>query len=186
MRGWASVFAAAVLSLSSLTGGARAGPRLAAENALARGLLSEINAVRALRGLRPLRVSPRLTAAANHHSRQMARLGFFSHSSRSGLAFRARVQRYYGSRRYAFWSVGENLLYCSPGGDPHSALRRWMGSPAHRRNLLTARWREIGLSAIRVDSAGGAFRGQDVTIVTADFGVRRPFASLGGRSWGRG
>jgi len=48
----------------------------------------------------------------------------------------------------------------------------WMASPEHRANLLTARWRQVGLSAVHVAAAPGTFNGLDVTIVTADFGVR--------------
>jgi uncharacterized protein YkwD len=47
-----------------------------------------------------------------------------------------------------------------------------MHSPGHRKNILTPRWREIGLSAVTVRSAPGVFSGRDVVIVTTDFGVR--------------
>jgi uncharacterized protein YkwD len=49
----------------------------------------------------------------------------------------------------------------------------WLNSPSHRRTLLTAEWREIGLGAVHVASAPGAYGGREVTILTADFGVRR-------------
>jgi hypothetical protein len=49
----------------------------------------------------------------------------------------------------------------------------WLNSPPHKKNLLTARWREVGLSAVHVLSAPGTFGSREVTIVTADFGVRR-------------
>ena len=52
------------------------------------------------------------------------------------------------------------------------AVELWMKSPGHRTNILTARWREIGLSALSVRSAPGVFGGRDVTIVTTDFGAR--------------
>jgi uncharacterized protein YkwD len=48
-----------------------------------------------------------------------------------------------------------------------------MQSPPHRANLLDRSWREIGVSAIHFDSAPGDYAGGPVTIVTADFGVRR-------------
>ena len=47
-----------------------------------------------------------------------------------------------------------------------------MGSPGHRKNILTARWREIGLSALKVAAAPGVYGGRDVVIITTDFGVR--------------
>jgi hypothetical protein len=39
--------------------------------------------------------------------------------------------------------------------------------------MLTARWRDIGLSAVHLTAAPGTYGGREVTIVTADFGVRR-------------
>ena len=76
-----------------------------------------------------------------------------------------------GSSKY--WSVGENLLWSSPDVDPSSALKMWFDSPEHKRNMLNARWREIGLSAVHVAAAPGTYGGREVTIITADFGVKR-------------
>jgi uncharacterized protein YkwD len=135
--------------------------------------LVQINAVRRQHGLTPLRLNLRLRTAADTHSTAMAAGGFFTHESADGTAFWKRVARFYpqGSRRY--WSVGENLLWSSPDVDPSGAVRMWMGSPPHRQNLLTPRWREIGLSAVHVDAGAGVFGGNPVTLLTADFGVRR-------------
>lgn len=136
-------------------------------------MLTEINGLRARRKLSPLRFSWRLNAAADAHSRAMARRGFFAHESSDGTAFWKRVRRYYPQARYKLWSVGENLVWASPGVSAASALRMWLGSPPHRANLLTSRWREIGLSAVHVKAAPGVYGGREVTIVTADFGIRR-------------
>jgi uncharacterized protein YkwD len=76
-----------------------------------------------------------------------------------------------GGRHY--WAVGENLLWSSPEVDATGALSIWLKSPEHRKNMLTERWREIGLAAVHVDAAPGAYGGHEVTIVTADFGVLR-------------
>ena len=115
----------------------------------------------------------RRNAAADAHSRAMARRGFFAHESADGTSFWKRVRHYYPQGRHRYWSVGENLLWASPGVAPAEAMRMWMASAPHRANLLTGRWREIGLSAVHVQSAPGVFAGREVTIVTADFGVRR-------------
>ena len=112
-------------------------------------------------------------AGCDECTQEMARLGYFSHDSANGAAFWRRLERYYGSKGRRYWSVGENLLWSSPDVDAAGALRMWMGSPEHRANLLKGEWREIGLSAVHVTSAPGAFNGLEVTIVTADFGVRR-------------
>jgi uncharacterized protein YkwD len=83
------------------------------------------------------------------------------------------VQRYYGQGAFPFWSVGENLLWSSPDVDPKRALELWMASPEHRANILTPRWREIGISALHVQTAPGDFDDREVTVITTDFGVRR-------------
>ena len=144
---------------------------LVARDQLEAGLLDEINALRRGHGLAPLRASARLRTAADAHSAAMAQRGFFAHESSDGTPFWRRVERYYSKTRY--WSVGENLLWSSPDVDPARALRMWMNSPGHRKILLTARWREVGLSAVHVDAGPGVFNGMPVTVVTADFGVRR-------------
>jgi uncharacterized protein YkwD len=52
-------------------------------------------------------------------------------------------------------------------------VAHWMSSPEHRRNLLDPAWRQIGLATLTVPSAPGVYAGRDVTVVTADFGVRK-------------
>jgi uncharacterized protein YkwD len=144
-----------------------------AMRALESGILVDLNRVRVQYGLAPLRSSGRLSAAASQHSREMARVGYFSHNSADGGAFWRRIERYYPSSGYRSWSVGENLLWSSPDVDAAGAIKMWMGSPEHRANLLNASWREVGLSAVHSDSAPGTYHGLGVTIVTADFGARQ-------------
>jgi uncharacterized protein YkwD len=141
-------------------------------NTLELDIVARINAQRTARGLRPLRVSRGLTAAATYHTRQMGQLGFFEHESATGAAFWRRIERFYPSGR-GYWSVGENLFYESPDTTASSAVREWMQSPPHRENILTQEWRDVGISAEHFESAPGTYGGRSVTIVTADFGVRR-------------
>jgi uncharacterized protein YkwD len=158
----------------ALVGGATASGRTAkvGSAALTAQVLGAVNQVRAQHGLVPLKLSRSLSTAALQHAGEMARDGYFSHDSKDGSAFWKRVQRYYGSAGFGLWSVGENLLWSSPDVDAAGALKMWMASPEHRANLLTPRWREIGLAAVHQTAAPGAFHGLDVTIVAADFGVR--------------
>ena len=135
-------------------------------------VLVELNAIRSAHGLVPLRLSRPLAAAADAHSRAMATHGFFEHDSQDGSAFWERVKRFYRPGPRGNWSVGENLLWSTTGIGARRAVALWMKSPGHRKNILTARWREIGLSAVTVSSAPGVFAGRDVVIVTTDFGVR--------------
>jgi uncharacterized protein YkwD len=139
--------------------------------ALDAGVLVQLNAIRAAHGLVPLRLNPTLSAAAARHSVEMAADGYFAHNSNNGAAFWKRLASYSGSASNG-WSVGENLIWSSPDLDPSAALRMWMASPEHRKNILTASWREIGIAAVHAQSAPGTYGGRTVTIITTDFGVR--------------
>ncbi len=172
----AALVAVACLGLA-VAGAALAAPTqprapAAALSSLEQGVLAEINAFRTQHSLVPLRLSEPLTLAAREHSQEMGLQGYFAHESGDGSAFWKRLQRFYPAGSAGFWSVGENLLWSSPDVDPAGALKLWLASPEHRANLLTARWREIGVSAVHVPAAPGSYKGMDVTIVTTDFGVR--------------
>lgn len=135
-------------------------------------IVARINAQRTTRGLRPLRVSRGLTAAAGYHTRQMGLVGFFEHESANGAPFWRRIERFYPVGR-GYWSVGENLFWESPDTSAASAVREWLQSAPHRQNILAREWRDVGISAEHFATAPGTFGGRSVTIVTADFGVRR-------------
>lgn len=140
-------------------------------SALERQLLQELNAVRAARGLRPLRLAPGLQTAALAHSRAMLAGAFFAHESRDGTSMADRVRASYPPRGGS-WSVGENLIWASPRLGARQAITAWLSSPGHRRNILAARWREVGIGMARAASPGGAFGSGTVVVVTMDFGAR--------------
>lgn len=172
-------FARVAMSLAVTAGvfslPAAAAPRVPASalSSLERSVLVDVNTCRAARHLPPLRLSIELTRAARAHSTEMAQDGFFAHASADGSPFWRRLAAYYHTGPGSTWEVGENLLWRSPDVDGRHALAMWLASPEHRRNLLSGRWREIGVAAVHVAGAPGIFDGRDVTIVTADFGVRR-------------
>ncbi len=141
-------------------------------SSLETGVLAQLNKIRAQHGLEPLKISARLTAAADQHSKEMGSAGYFEHNSHDGTEFWKRISRWYASSGFGYWSVGENLLWSSPEVDPAGALQLWMNSPEHRANILTARWREIGISAVHFAAAPGTYKGLEVTIITTDFGIR--------------
>jgi uncharacterized protein YkwD len=102
----------------------------------------------------------------------MARRGYFSHDSANGASFSSRIEQFYSPRGFHSWTVGENLLWASPDVGALRALKLWLASPPHRANLLSPRWREIGLAAVHSTSAPGVYGGRPATVVTADFGAR--------------
>jgi len=151
---------------------ATAGPRATELRPLERSILVEMNDLRRQRGLVPLRFSASLAAAARHHSTEMANRGYFRHTSASGEAFGRRLARFYPMGDHRYWSVGENLLWSSVELNGAAALDLWLDSPNHREIMLNPRWLEVGVGAVYAH-ATGVYGGRDVTIVTADFGVRR-------------
>jgi uncharacterized protein YkwD len=136
-------------------------------------ILRELNRVRAEHRLPLLRPSRPLARAADFHALSMARRGYFAHKSFDGTSFDRRVARFYPVGRSAYWAVAENLLWASPTLTPLRAVQLWLESPGHRRNILSPRYRELGVAAVRASAAPGLFGGLEVTIVVTDFGVRR-------------
>jgi uncharacterized protein YkwD len=132
-----------------------------------------INNFRRAHGLGQLRVRRTLNASAAQHSKEMGADGYFDHPSADGTAFWKRIEHYYPTTHYRYWTVGENLLYASPSIDATDALADWIASPEHLANLKNKNWRDLGVSAVHVPDAGGVYGGEDVTIITTDFGARR-------------
>jgi len=143
------------------------------QQTVASQLVQAINALRKSRGLTPFVVSAKLASAAKQHTREMGADGYFEHESFDGSAFWKRIERWYPSRGWNFWSVGENLAYESPDITAEQGLAMWMNSPPHRTNLLSKSWREVGISVMHFANAPGEYDGAAVTLVTADFGLRR-------------
>ena len=120
-------------------------------------LLSVMNEARRVHGLAPLHVDPRLEWAARRHSRKMLRTGTFFHGRFDlrirGAGVRAPI-------------IGENLAWAAGGiALAHAVVQMWLGSPAHRANLLRPGYRTVGVAAPL-----GPFAGYpSAHVVTADF-----------------
>jgi uncharacterized protein YkwD len=139
---------------------------------LDRGILDDLNAVRASHGLRKLRLNDSLSAAASEHSLDMIENGYFDHASPT-LPLGRRVLRYYPRGRHHVWRIGENLLWSSPSVRAGTVISMWLQSPEHAANVLAPAWRDVGISAMHATHAGGLYGGREVTVITVDFGVRR-------------
>jgi uncharacterized protein YkwD len=149
---------AALVSFFTLLGAApaSAAPLTGAEQSL----LGEINRVRAVHGLAPLRTDPTLQRAARAHSADMLRRGYFGHG-----AFGTRMKRF-GAQGP---SLAENLAWgAGQRGQPREVVAAWLRSPGHRANLLRPGFRRIGVAA----PLGTFFGRPGTTVVTADFAGR--------------
>lgn len=178
MIGWKAI-RLAVASLAVFATGAlvaSAGATTSSETnlkSLNHEVLVAINQFRAAHHLHTLRESPGLDRSARQHSMEMGADGYFAHPSADGTAFWRRIQHYFPSRSYSYWSVGENLLWSSPDVSAAAALKMWIASPEHLSNLLAPSWRRLGVSAVHVANGPGVYQHLPVTIITTDFGVRR-------------
>lgn len=130
-----------------------------------------LNRERTSRGLRALRVNGSLSDAAQAHTNDMVRSRYFAHDSRSGgdVVDRVRSRGYLSNVRS--WMVGENLAWGSGSrSTPSSIVDAWMHSPGHRANILTARFREIGIGlSFRAPVSVG---GRAAATYTTTFGSR--------------
>jgi uncharacterized protein YkwD len=149
-----------------------ASSRISGVPALQDQLLNAINDLRRSKDLAELTLNPALSLAARGHSQSMAMHGYFTHEGWNGSSFWARIKPKYRPQLGNEWSVGENMVWASPELSADYALQIWLDSPPHRKILLTPAWREVGLGAVRAFAAPGVYKGLDVTILTADFGVR--------------
>ncbi len=130
-----------------------------------------INEERSKAGLRSVRSSGSLRQAALGHSKDMVQEGYFEHTSPSGETFIDRITNTGYMRGARRWLVGENLVWGSGSQSiPRAIVDSWMGSPSHRANLLRARFREVGVAAVR----GTPFNASDDTGVTisSEYGFR--------------
>ena len=148
-------------------------PRVAPADRLESAVLDELNLVRLEHGLRQLRINPKLTEAADNHSLEMVKAGYFGHESPDGSHFARRIKSFYkpraGNRR---WTVGENLIWSTSRLSARAAVSAWLASPGHRENLLGPMFREVGISAVRAVGASGVYGHRRVVVLTVDFGAR--------------
>jgi uncharacterized protein YkwD len=162
-KGVASV--AATLVLAGIAGGVLSRSLLQSDGAsrsraIEARVLVLFNERRAARGLRPLRLDAKLRRAADSHSTDMLRLGYFAHNGPQG-AWDVRIRRFVQRR-----VIAEILSYgTGPDATPSGMVKAWMRSPEHRRIILTPDLRLVGLGI-----ATGTYRHQARTsMATADF-----------------
>lgn len=121
----------------------------------ARAVRCLLNAERSKRGVRGLRVSKKLSRAARGHARQMVRRDFFSHVSPSGSTLSKRLRR----SRYRYRVAGENLAWATGRrATPRGLVNTMLRSGAHRRVLLSKRYRHVGVG-VKFGSPAGRHRG---------------------------
>jgi uncharacterized protein YkwD len=101
-----------------------------------------INKYRAQKGLRPLRLNAKLTAAAKAHSQDLAKNDRISHFGSDGSDIEERARR----AGYSFNLIAENVG--TGQRTPAEVIRGWQQSPSHNENLLLPDAEEMGIAVI--------------------------------------
>ncbi len=107
-----------------------------------------------------LRRSPTLDLAAKQKAEHMAEEEYFAHYSPDGVS----PWHWFDVAGYHYVHAGENLaVHFTDSGDVVTA---WMNSPAHRANIMSGNYTEIG-----VGTAEGRFEGFKTIYVVQLFGT---------------
>lgn len=130
-------------------------------------LVDLTNGDRAQEGLHGLAVSPTLTQAAQLKANHMAAHSYFAHNSPDGKS----PWYFLNAAGYVFSYAGENLAVFF--GDSEDVARAWMESPAHRANILSSNFTEIGIA-----TAQGVYQGRQTVFVVQMFGTPRAAAPV--------
>lgn len=121
-------------------------------------LVELTNSNRAEEKLPILRSNRALDRAAQAKADDMARSGYFAHTSPAG------VDPWYWilKENYIFTRAGENLAVNFYGSS--EVVDAWMRSPTHRQNILNGGFSEIGIGI-----AQGIYKGQGATFIVQMF-----------------
>jgi uncharacterized protein YkwD len=122
---------------------------------LMRSTLCLLNNVRRGRHLPRLRLNAELSAAATRQGRDMLKRRYFAHEGPSGPTLTDRILRSGYLRRFGAWTLGENIGWgWRSYGTPRAIVAGWMRSPGHRRNIVSRKFRDIGIAVIVGDPLG--------------------------------
>jgi uncharacterized protein YkwD len=98
----------------------------------------------------------------------MVKHHYFAHDSRSGASFRTRVSSSGWTAGRRRWTIGENIAWGSgERAEPRSIVAAWLDSAPHRRVLLNAGFRVVGIGIACGTPVASA---RDSATYTTDFG----------------
>ncbi|KKT58491.1 MAG: hypothetical protein UX91_C0006G0029 [Candidatus Amesbacteria bacterium GW2011_GWB1_47_19] len=124
-------------------------------------ILTLTNQQRQSQGLPALELDPQLSAAAARKAADMFARDYWSHVSPAGT----QPWTFITAAGYSYRYAGENLA--RDFSDPDSVVQAWMNSPSHRENMLSNRYRDMGVAV-----ADGNLGGRETTLVVQMFGTR--------------
>lgn len=119
------------------------------------------NEKRVASGLSPLSENGQLSQAALAKGGDMLAKDYWAHVSPDGV----QPWTYISNAGYKYRYAGENLA--RDFSNPSAAVDAWMASPTHKDNLLSPKYKEIGVAVVE-----GSLAGVDTTIVVQMFGTK--------------
>ena len=119
------------------------------------------NEKRVMAGVAALKENATLSQAAQAKGADMLNKGYWAHVSPNGT----QPWQFFTNFGYKYRYAGENLA--RDFSDPASAVEAWMASPSHKENLLSSRYKEIGVAVVE-----GNLNGVDTTIIIQFFGTK--------------
>lgn len=119
------------------------------------------NEKRVQAGLLPLEENSTLSSAALAKGADMLNKGYWAHVAPDGT----QPWQFFTDFGYKYRYAGENLA--RDFSNPQSAVEAWMNSPSHKENLLSAKYKEIGIGVVE-----GNLAGVDTTIIVQFFGTK--------------
>ena len=123
-------------------------------------LINLTNQERQKNGLQELKLNPVLVNAATKKAADMINKNYWAHTSPEGKT----PWSFFKEVEYQYLYAGENLARDFQDSD--SVIKAWMNSPTHRDNILSSRYRDIGIVVIH-----DTFQGQETTLVVQMFGT---------------
>lgn len=133
------------------------------------------NEERAKRGLPPFVQNDSLETTARRHSQAMADKNFFSHMDPEKRTPDTRFHEWFPA---ILGGVGENIAFIQSSiSDEDMAaqfVQNWMNSPAHKRNILSPQFFQMGVGAGIRKSDGSVYGTQNFGDLQAEFVSMKP------------
>ena len=125
-------------------------------------IINQVNNYRIENNISILKINPLLQKAAQQKAEDMAKYGYFSHTSPQGI-----------SPWYWFDNVGYNLLYAGENiavkfSDPEKLMNAWINSPSHKENIINYKYDETGIGI-----AFGIYKDKETMFVVQLFGKQQ-------------
>ncbi|MCX6705899.1 MAG: CAP domain-containing protein [Candidatus Woesebacteria bacterium] len=112
-------------------------------------------------GLSSLSLNPTLSQAAQAKGADMLNKGYWAHVAPDGT----QPWVFFTNFGYKYRYAGENLA--RDFSSASSAVEAWMNSASHKENLLSSKYKEIGIGVVE-----GNLAGVDTTIIVQFFGTK--------------